>query len=123
MLNKHTVLKSHTHLSRRWESWRFKSNKSELINMKQIRLKVYEPKFEIWNALGLLRCNTHISLGRNTFLVSTWKENLLTLIDLLYFWDSFPNKRLFLSEFANKVTVWNKVIMVTENENNYAGTL
>jgi len=43
----------------------------------KLRRKVYPPTIQIWNTSASLRCNTLTSLGRNSNLVSTWRETLL----------------------------------------------
>jgi hypothetical protein len=50
----------------------FRSQTSCIIS--KLRRKFYAPTFEIWNISSLMRFNMHISLERNTFLVSTWSN-------------------------------------------------
>jgi len=68
---------SHSDVSHRRYSLKNRSQISQIsLTRTNLRRNGYAP-FEIWNTSGILPCNTHIglSLGRNTLLVSTWKEN------------------------------------------------
>ena len=74
----------------------------------KLRRKVYAPTFEIWNIYGLLRCNMHISLERNTF----WSQHKRTISHTLSYALSFRHdffERLPLSQvkdsLLNEVTL------------------